>query len=292
MHIQFDSKKFLLFFCTLFLLSTSINAQNVGIGTNKPLVPLHIKASDEALRIQGTYPWIGFTDNTADSTTYDGFLYFPDTSMVLGSRAGTNMPIILAPNNTGVVYVTSANNVGISTASPTQKLDVNGTVRIRGGNPVKGAVLTSDSIGNASWQLAPGGVLVDTITVPSANWIWNSQYSLQTSPGSYTEYFTRYVDVPISQLTQSFLSGAGTVQVYFTPNTLANPNMWLPTPYYFLDGSYDFNYVVAFQTYPGIVELDYFFQQVIPNSTIPTLSNYTIPVYTFKIVLTQGTMIN
>jgi archaellum component FlaG (FlaF/FlaG flagellin family) len=184
MHIQFYSKKSLLFYFILFISVSSAIAQNVGIGTTKPLVPLHIRASDEALRIQGSYPWIGFTDNSADSITYDGFLYFPDTSMVLGSRIGTNMPIILAPNNTGVVYVTSASNVGIGIASPTQKLDVNSTVRIRGGSPVKGAVLTSDSIGDASWQLAPGSVLVDTVTETSSKWIHNSQYSLQTSPGS------------------------------------------------------------------------------------------------------------
>jgi len=43
-------------------------------------------------------------------------------------------------------------NVGIGTAEPTQKLDVEGQIRLRGGNPGKGKVLTSDESGNASWE--------------------------------------------------------------------------------------------------------------------------------------------
>jgi len=293
MNLKLHPKVFLLFLC-LFL-SHIINAQNVGIGTTKPLTPLHIKANAEALRIQGFSPWIGFTDNTADSVTYDGFVYFPDTSLVLGSRAGTNMPVILAPNNAAVLYVTSASNVGIGTPTPTQALDVNGSVRIRGGNPAAGSVLVStDANGDASWQTNTGGngILVDTMTVKPASWIWNSQYSFETSSGSYTEYFTRYVEIPITQLTNAFLTGGGSVQVYLNPNPLANTLMWTPLPYIFTDGSEDFNYNIAFETTPGVLILHYFFVQLVSTATIPTLSDYAIPAYKFKIVLQQGTMIN
>lgn len=44
-------------------------------------------------------------------------------------------------------------NVGIGTNTPTQKLDINGSIRIRQGNPGNGKVLASDASGNASWQL-------------------------------------------------------------------------------------------------------------------------------------------
>ncbi len=45
-------------------------------------------------------------------------------------------------------------NVGIGTNFPSQKLDINGQVRIGGGNPGQGKVLTSDANGNATWQNA------------------------------------------------------------------------------------------------------------------------------------------
>ena len=56
----------------------------------------------------------------------------------------------------------SENRVGIATAAPTSTLDVNGTVRIRGGSPAVGHVLTATSTaGTASWQPAlPIGSIV------------------------------------------------------------------------------------------------------------------------------------
>lgn len=59
-------------------------------------------------------------------------------------------------NDVQHVVVTNAGNVGIGTTAPTANLDVNGPVRIRGGAPGAGKVLTSDANGNASWQALPG----------------------------------------------------------------------------------------------------------------------------------------
>jgi len=50
------------------------------------------------------------------------------------------------------MVINNAGNVGLNTASPTANLDVNGSVRLRGGSPGIGKVLTSDTIGNATWQ--------------------------------------------------------------------------------------------------------------------------------------------
>jgi len=52
-------------------------------------------------------------------------------------------------------------NVGIGTTSPTQLLDVNGQIRIRGGSPGAGKILQSDANGVASWETPP--------SVPSNN---------------------------------------------------------------------------------------------------------------------------
>lgn len=50
---------------------------------------------------------------------------------------------------------TSSGNVGIGTTSPTQKLDVEGQIRVRGGNPAAGKVLTAlNANGDSDWQAA------------------------------------------------------------------------------------------------------------------------------------------
>ena len=48
--------------------------------------------------------------------------------------------------------ITPAGNVGIGTTAPSQKLEVNGQIKISGGSPGAGKVLTSDATGLASWQ--------------------------------------------------------------------------------------------------------------------------------------------
>jgi hypothetical protein len=45
-------------------------------------------------------------------------------------------------------------NTGLGIASPTQRLDMDGQIRIRGGNPGPGKVLTSDAEGTGSWETA------------------------------------------------------------------------------------------------------------------------------------------
>ena len=49
-------------------------------------------------------------------------------------------------------------NVGIGTTSPGARLDVNGQIRIRGGGPAAGRVLTSDANGLATWQASTSSI--------------------------------------------------------------------------------------------------------------------------------------
>ena len=132
-------------------------------------------------------------------------------------------------------------------------------------------------------------VRVDTFTLTNAQWAWNSQYSLETAPGSYTEYFTRYHDVTLASITQGIID-SGMVLAYFVPNPLVNTNNWTPLPFQFLDGSQNFFYDVVFQVSVGKVELGYFFQQINAAASLPTLSTYTIPSYTFKLVVISGSL--
>lgn len=112
------------------LLISNSKAQNVGIGTLSPSKPLHILGNNELLRLQGGQPWIGFMNNI--DADYKGFLFYPDTALVMGSAAGSNQPLVLAPNNAGLLYANAQQRVGIGTAAPDEKLQVTGNVKADG----------------------------------------------------------------------------------------------------------------------------------------------------------------
>ncbi len=55
-----------------------------------------------------------------------------------------------------LMHVTSDGDVGIQTSTPTADMDINGSIRIRGGSPAAGKVLVAaDASGNANWQNLP-----------------------------------------------------------------------------------------------------------------------------------------
>ena len=56
-----------------------------------------------------------------------------------------------------IISETPAGNVGIGTATPGAKLEVAGQIKITGGTPGAGKVLTSDATGLATWQTPAGG---------------------------------------------------------------------------------------------------------------------------------------
>ena len=102
---------------------------NVGIGVPDP---------QEALDVLGNvHATEGFI---VGSTTR-----YRDGSITLSSD--TDLDI-----DESTLFIDNANNrVGIGTTDPTLKLDIDGQVRIRGGNPAAGRVLTSDDDGVATW---------------------------------------------------------------------------------------------------------------------------------------------
>ncbi len=158
-----------------------------------------------------------------------------------------------------------------------------------------GAAGATGPQGSTGTQGPPGpegnaNVQADTMTLTNSGWAWNSQYAFQTSPTSYTEYFTRYHDAGDTTITSAVLM-QGMVLVYFTPSPTTSTVQWLPLPYQFTDGSGNFNYEMTFETMPDTVRLHYFFVALNSNP-IPTLSTYDIPTYQFKIVAVTGTLAN
>ncbi|MDP2966918.1 MAG: hypothetical protein Q8N87_00650, partial [bacterium] len=66
------------------------------------------------------------------------------------SKAGG---LILNTGGASIGLIVDKGNVGIGITAPTQKLDINGQIRIRGGGPAAGRVLTATGAdGTATWQ--------------------------------------------------------------------------------------------------------------------------------------------
>jgi len=66
--------------------------------------------------------------------------------------------LILNTGGAPIGLIVDKGNVGIGTTGPGAKLDVNGQIKIQGGSPGTGKVLTSDAAGLASWQTMTGTI--------------------------------------------------------------------------------------------------------------------------------------
>jgi hypothetical protein len=131
-------------------------------------------------------------------------------------------------------------------------------------------------------------VKTDTFRVVSSQWLWNANYAFATAPNSSLQYFTRYYDRSFASITQDILD-KGFVLVYFTPSPF-NANQWVNLPYQLASFSSDFNYNVTEETSVGKVRLHFFFSQIDPAATLPTLSTYNIATYKFKVVAVSGSL--
>ncbi len=100
---------------------------NVGIGTNTPAAPLHIKKDGEAVRIEGALPSIGFYNN---SGVYKGFVWQgPGDNISLATAVGNSAGRVELYNN-GILNMSVA-NLGVMEVSgnfPQIKLKQNGLV--------------------------------------------------------------------------------------------------------------------------------------------------------------------
>lgn len=79
------------------------------------------------------------------------------------------------------MVIDNSGNVGLGTATPGQKLDIDGQIRIRGGNPGAGKALTSDADGNATWATLSAN------TISGNNGLTNNSGTIELG-GDLTQY--------------------------------------------------------------------------------------------------------
>ena len=122
------------------------NTGNVGIGTSSPATYIHAHGSPISSRGQlslsapsGEGTFLSFYD----ADIFKAYLWYSVDDEDLRLQNYTSGDLNLNPYG---------GRVGIGTNSPGTTLEVAGQVRITGGTPAEGEVLTSDGTGLATWE--------------------------------------------------------------------------------------------------------------------------------------------
>jgi microcystin-dependent protein len=133
---------------------------SVGIGIIIPARKLHVVDDSGVLRLQGTthvYQELYATGGTTRSGWF-GYGNTGDTNLsIVNERSGGSVRLVTSGTAAGLIILDGSTGfVGLGPAAgitPTQKLDVDGRIRIRGGSPSANRVLiTEDTNGNAKWE--------------------------------------------------------------------------------------------------------------------------------------------
>ena len=151
------------------------------------------------------------------------------------------------------------------------------------------AVLLAAGCEGEQGPTGPGGnanVVTGTISPTNEEWLWQGLYGFQITPGSWMGYFTRYVDIPVAEITPDIIAN-GAVLVFFE----AHPGSgnWTPLPFQFVAPGREYIINIVYEVMEGMVRLHYFNMANSPGVTLPNLETALIPTYTFKYTVIEGT---
>ena len=184
---------------------------NVGIGTSSPAQKLSVSGD----------------------TLTTGTAYLLDTNHSIRAISGSGVAISTYAVTDGIILKQSTGNVGIGTTSPTQKLEVNGTVKAttftgNGTIPIGGIIMWSGTTSDipAGWALC-NGVASNGLTPPDLRDRFivgaGSAYSPKATGGA-TSHSLAAGNLPTFSITYGdiyYSEGGGTVTV---PNSKGSGN--------------------------------------------------------------------
>jgi len=120
----------------------------------------------------------GASNSSAGTGVYG--ITYPASGTTYGVKGAVNSEEGYSGHFTGGRFYVGG-NMGIGTLTPSAKLEVNGQVKITGGTPASGQVLTSDGTGLASWEPVPAPAVNQTYfeVKRDAAYEWPSNASVQ-----------------------------------------------------------------------------------------------------------------
>ena len=129
-------------------------------------------------------------------------------------------------------------------------------------------------------------VVTGTITPTNEEWLSFAYYWFSISPTYSQGYGTRYVDIPLAEITADVIA-TGAVLVSFQARS-GYPN-WTPLPFQFVPFSGDYIINIVYEVTEGNIRLHYFYMKNDAGVTTPDLGSAEIATYTFKYTVRGGT---
>ena len=122
---------------------------NIGIGTTNPVYSLDVNGDVRAINFRGNGSLLTGLGGLGGVTNPG------NTNIVADNDSNGSGQITLTIGLADSMVILNNGNIGIGAAVPGAKLEVAGQIKITGGSPAAGKVLTSDAAGLAVWQDVP-----------------------------------------------------------------------------------------------------------------------------------------
>jgi hypothetical protein len=129
-------------------------------------------------------------------------------------------------------------------------------------------------------------VMAGTISLTNAEWLAYSQWRMTTDVGTITVKSTRYVEIPVAEITADIIAN-GAVLMYIEAET--GSDRWTTLPFEFLHYTREYFINIVYEVQEGMIRLHYFLMRAREGATLPDLAAHVIPAYEFKYVVIEGT---